>query len=100
MSKRVDDNLISLAYDVVALKGKDHRIGLCEGSDYQGELHLAWNGHTFEAYLTVFSDPHTSYGGYYDPPETTWREEEDDFEAVKIRDVSDWLKQGWGFDLA
>ena len=96
---KLSDSLISLAYDVVALKEKDKQVDFGEGTDYQGELHLSWNGGIFEAYLTVFSDPRTSYGGYFDPPETTWREETDFFQAVKIRAVADWLKRDWGFEL-
>lgn len=100
--QKIDDSLVSLAYDVVALKGKDHQIDFGEGSDYQGELHLSWNSTKFEAFLIVYSDPFTS--GIYspvaiDPPETIWREEEDEFEAVKIRDVAGWLKRDWGFEL-
>lgn len=101
--QKIDDSLVSLAYDVVSLEGKDHQIDFGEGSDYQGELHISWNGTKFEALLVVYSDPVTS--GIYspvaiDPPETHWREEEDEFEAVKIRDVADWLKRDWGFELA
>lgn len=97
MMHKLDDNLINLAYDVV--NGEDKKIVFGHGSDYQGELYLSWNKSTFEACLTVLSDPYISYGGYYDQPETIWREEEDDFEAVKIIDVADWLKRHWGFDL-
>ena len=96
---KIDDDLVNLARDVVELAGNDKRIELGEGTDYQGQLDISWNGSTFEAYLTVYSEPHTSYGGYYDQPEIHWREQEDEFEAVKIRDVADWLKRDWGFGL-
>jgi len=100
--QKIDNSLVSLGYDVMALKGKNHQIDFGEGTDYQGELHLSWNGSKFEALLVIYSDPVTS--GIYspvaiDPPETIWREEEDEFEAAKIRDVADWLKRDWGFDL-
>lgn len=81
------------------MEGKCKCIDFGEGTDYRGELHLSWNGKKFEAYLVVFSDPCNSYGGYFDPPETTWREEEDTFEAIKISDVANWLKKDWGFEL-
>jgi hypothetical protein len=69
------------------------------GSDYQGELALTWDGRQFFADLVVYSDPHTTYGGWYDPPETQWKEQEDKFDAIKIRDVANWLKTEWNFDL-
>jgi len=95
----IDNGLIQLAQEIVYLEGKSKQLDFGQGSDYQAELNLSWNGKTFEAYLIAYSNPHTSYGGYYDPPETTWQEEEDEFEAVKIKDVSDWLKRDWDFDL-
>jgi hypothetical protein len=76
------------------------QIELAPGSDYQGDLVLSWDGKRFHADLIVYSEPRVSYGGYYDPPETQWREQEDTFEAIKIKDVANWLAEEWGFDLA
>jgi hypothetical protein len=64
------------------------------------DLSLSWEAGVFHAYLTVYSDPRTSYGSWYDAPETIWREQVGTFESAKIKAVSDWLKSEWGFDLA
>jgi hypothetical protein len=96
---RLSESLIAMAAKVIQ-SDTQIEIDLVPGSDYQGDLSLSWDGNRFHANLVVYSDPHTTYGGgYYDPPETTWREQEDTFEAVKIRDVAEWLKTEWGFDL-
>jgi hypothetical protein len=96
MTNPISPALVTLAARVI--EGEVH-LDLSPGSDYQGDLVLTWDGSGFHAVLDIYSDPHTSYGSYYDPPETTWREQQDQFEAVKIKAVAEWIKAEWGFDL-
>lgn len=98
--KLLSRELVNLAWECVQLDDKGKQIEFGKHTDYQGDLHLFWEANKFQAYLVVYSDPHTTGGFFYDPPETHWREEEDEFEAVKIRDVADWLKRDWGFELS
>lgn len=96
MTTKLPQPLITLAARVI---DGEIEINFGQGSDYQGELSLSWENGWFHACLTVFSEPHTRYGSWYDAPETTWREQVDTFEAVKIKAVADWIKSEWGFDL-
>jgi hypothetical protein len=97
VTTRLSEALVALAARAVEA---EIEINFGQGSDYQAELFLSWETGVFHACLTIYSDPHTSYGSWYDAPETTWREQVDTFEAAKIKAVSDWLKSEWGFDLA
>ena len=91
--------LTELASEIIALNGSDKEINFKAGSDYQGDLCLSWDGDKFQANLVIYSDPSTSFGSYFEPPETDWDMEEVNFEAVKIQDVADWLKNDWRFLL-
>lgn len=94
--KRLDGHLVDLAYELV--HGNNKTIDFDDDDDYRGELTLWWEFGKFHAYLVILSDPVYTPGTYYQPPETEWREEEEEFEAVKIQAVADWLK-GYGFEL-
>lgn len=96
--EKLDPGLVNIAYEVVNLNGEEKLFGFGEHTDRQGDLSLYWFEGKFHATLVIFSDPHTSYGGYYDPPETTWREEVEEFESVKIRDIANFVKENY-FEL-
>jgi hypothetical protein len=96
VTTRLSEALVALAARAVEAETE---VSFGQGSDYQGELLLSWENGWFHACLTVYSEPHTSYGSWYDAPETTWREQVDTFEAAKIKDVAAWLKSEWGFNL-
>jgi hypothetical protein len=94
---QLDKALVPLAARAIEAETE---VSFGQGSDYQGDLSLSWEAGVFHAVLSIYSDPHTRYGSWYDAPETTWREQVDTFESPKIKDVSDWIKAEWGFDLA
>lgn len=98
-SKPIGDNLINLAWEVVNLKGKDKQIYFGDGTDYQCDLHICWSDNKFMVWITVYSEPYTTGGFFYDPPETEWREQTDEFAAIKISDIADWLERDWGFNI-
>lgn len=101
MSKKIDAHLGELAHEVVHKNDDGKFIILNDGEDYQGHLYILWKNCKFYAAMEIYSDPVTT-GSYspvaINPPETSWREEFDDFESVKIQAVADWVKS-WGFSL-
>lgn len=90
--KALDRDLVELAFNVVQLNGDTKIIDLNPGEDYQGELCVAWIDNQFHVELNIFSDPVTTYGGYFDPPETEWREEQESIVTRKIREVEKFVK--------
>lgn len=91
--EKLNHELVNIAWEVVHLKGGEKLIEFGKHTDWQGDLSLYWYEGKFHATLVIFSDPVTTgLGDYYQPPETVWREEVEEFESVKIRDIAKFVE--------
>lgn len=95
--EKLDENLVSLAYDIVSEGSKEMSFG--QGSDYQADLSIEWYEGRFHAELTTSLYSHTIPPTHLQPREIVFKDTDYSYSSRKIKDIHFLIKRVHGFDI-